>query len=74
MENPIKIDDLGVPLFLETPIYIYILYIQKEGLSLSDTQNLGEVFKLNCRNLKDWKMSFVFSEFCTFHLPSDKLT
>ena len=22
MENPIKIDDLGVPLFLETPIYI----------------------------------------------------
>ena len=27
MENPIKIDDLGVPVFLETPIYIYILYI-----------------------------------------------
>ena len=24
MENPIKIDDLGVPLFLETSIYIYI--------------------------------------------------
>ena len=22
MENPIKIDDLGVPLFLETPIYL----------------------------------------------------
>ena len=22
--NPIKMDDLGVPLFLETPIYIYI--------------------------------------------------
>ena len=22
MENPIKLDDLGVPLFLETPIYI----------------------------------------------------
>ena len=21
MENPIKMDDLGVPLFLETPIY-----------------------------------------------------
>ena len=21
MENPIKIDDLGIPLFLETPIY-----------------------------------------------------
>ena len=24
MENPIKMDDLGIPLFLETPIYIYI--------------------------------------------------
>ena len=24
MENPFKIDDLGVPLFLETPIYKYI--------------------------------------------------
>ena len=24
MENPIKMDDLGVPLFLETPIYPYI--------------------------------------------------
>ena len=24
MENPIKMDDFGVPLFLETPIYIYI--------------------------------------------------
>ena len=23
MENPIKIDDLGVPLFLETPILCY---------------------------------------------------
>ena len=23
MENPIKMDDLGVPLFLETAIYIY---------------------------------------------------
>ena len=23
MENPIKIDDLGVPLFLETPMYVY---------------------------------------------------
>ncbi len=22
MENPIKVDDLGVPLFLETPIYL----------------------------------------------------
>ena len=24
IENPIKMDDLGVPLFSETPIYVYI--------------------------------------------------
>ena len=27
MEIPIKMDDLGVPLFFETPIYVYVLYI-----------------------------------------------
>ena len=26
MENPIKIDDLGVPLFSETSIYIYTYF------------------------------------------------
>ena len=26
MENPIKMDDLGVPLFLETPICMCICY------------------------------------------------
>ena len=31
MENPIKIDDLGVPVFLETPTYIYI-YILSLGI------------------------------------------
>ena len=31
MENPIKMDDVGVPLFLETPIYIYTY---KVGFSL----------------------------------------
>ena len=25
MENPIKMDDLGVPLFLETPIYLKVI-------------------------------------------------
>ena len=24
MENPIKLDDLGVPLFLETPMYVFL--------------------------------------------------
>ena len=27
MESPIKMDDLGVPLFSETSIYVYIYYI-----------------------------------------------
>ena len=26
MENPIKMDDLGVPLFLETPIYLVVMF------------------------------------------------
>ncbi len=26
METPIKMDDLGVPLFLETPIYTFAVY------------------------------------------------
>ena len=27
MENPIKMDDLGVSLFLKTPIYICVLWM-----------------------------------------------
>ena len=27
MENHIKMDDLGIPLFLETPIYEYLLEV-----------------------------------------------
>ena len=32
MENPIKIDDLGVPLFLETSIYLKMLNVQDSYL------------------------------------------
>ena len=35
MENPIKMDDLGVPLFLETPIYIVIILISGQILVTS---------------------------------------
>ena len=31
MDNPIKMDDLGVPLFLETPIYINWMMIWTES-------------------------------------------
>ena len=30
-ENPIKMDDLGVPLFLETPIICYIYFVVRVG-------------------------------------------
>ena len=33
MEKPIKIDDLGVPLFLETSTYIHILYFSPDEIS-----------------------------------------
>ena len=40
MENPIEMDDLGVPLFLETPIYVYkCIFIYEPGLH----------FALECR-------------------------
>ena len=38
MENPIKMDDLGVPLFLETPIYIYIQDFRKKNSLLRHPQ------------------------------------
>ena len=50
MKNPIKMDDLGVPLFLETPIYIYIykcefcselIWLQSKGL-YSQCSFIGE--------------------------------
>ena len=32
MENPIKLDDLGIPLFLETPICLLYIYTYQELL------------------------------------------
>ena len=32
METPLKIDDLGVPLFLETPIYVHLVLLVKKYL------------------------------------------
>ena len=33
MENPIKMDDLGAPLFLETPIYCIFVQMQALGFN-----------------------------------------
>ena len=38
MENPIKIDDLGVPLFLETPMS---LQKRKSSTTLGTTQRIN---------------------------------
>ena len=47
MENPIEMDDLGVPLFLETPIYLFT-EVWMEHLELS-TDSL-ESGKEKCRH------------------------
>ena len=47
MENPIKMDDLGVPLFLETPIYICVVSCQEKVKSL-----FNRVMKRISTNLK----------------------
>ena len=44
MENPIKMDDLGVPPFLETPISLYRLYMSV-SLSSSSTRLLVSIIK-----------------------------
>ena len=51
MENPIKMDDLGVPLFLETSIYI-----PQKNLSLhlftTKTPQRTEAHRANCAKVK----------------------
>jgi len=34
MDNPIKMDDLGIPLLLETPIYIYLILVNLSWCNL----------------------------------------
>ena len=43
MENPIKMDDLGVPPFMETPIYVCIYHvISKKNMSKRCQKDLGD--------------------------------
>ncbi len=49
MENPIKMDDLGVPLFLETPICFpdkYANYIPAEPCKMVDISDCYSIFLL----------------------------
>ena len=41
MENPIKMDDLGVPLFLETPIYLAVFFFL--SIALPGSEQLYEL-------------------------------
>ena len=47
MENPIKIDDLGVPLFLETPIYIYILMDIQIYMYMPERMRFNDVCRMH---------------------------
>ena len=42
-ENPIKMDDLGVPLFLETPIY-YVRNLKKKVLHFCLNGNIIYIY------------------------------
>ena len=49
MENPIKMDDLGVPLFLETPMLIlkhfrWCFFLDKDLLVDEDDEGKSEIF------------------------------
>ena len=53
LENPIKMDDLGVPLYLETPIFFqlnkgYIEPVYDVGTKLEATGNLNQLSCLSC--------------------------
>ncbi len=42
MENPIKMDDLGVSLLLETPTYYISSYWMVNGSTASDSESMGK--------------------------------
>ena len=64
MENPIKMDDLGVPLFLETPIYIYCSH-ELSLLNLSmfvakrQTVLISDTMRMNKRNHQNYTIDLL---------------
>ena len=59
-DYPIKMDDLGVPLFLETSIYIYIYTIKDIKVERKSYKVLQICFKSRARQqtfpTKDWEI------------------
>ena len=49
MENPIKMDDLGVPLFLEIPIWLFWVYVESLGVPpLQQEVTIGKEHTVYC--------------------------
>ena len=67
MENPIEMDDLGVPLFLETPIYVYkCIFIYTPGLHFAlewrFPPQMGKVSaRLGSNSLQIWSGTLILS-------------
>ena len=71
MENPIKMDDLGKPLFFETPIYtqsIYIILNTSSNLQpFSRLQSSWKLFTLGWSNQPPvWTMAWETPSFTIF--------
>jgi len=53
MENPNKMDDLGIPLFLETPIYKWVIPYQKQ-YEEAQSYFIFQMGTVACQNLSHW--------------------
>ena len=58
MENPVKMDDLGLPLFLETSIYMWNNLVAFHALDCSSGQGCLLLLKRHGRNLGMLCLSF----------------
>ena len=54
MENPIKMDDLGVPIFLETPTFLLTILVFKGGFCNWNLEHASFtlVYRINLRRRK----------------------
>ena len=55
LENPIKLDDLGVPLFLETPICVSSILLGRTGSSFTSLRRLTPATPRNQSWYRGWE-------------------
>ncbi len=78
MENPVKMDDLGLPLFLETSIYMWNNLVAFHALDCSSGQGCLLLLKRHGRNLGMLCLSFedriviTFNEWVYKYIYMDK--